>query len=194
MDLTAAVCIFLKQTTKTFHGAQRRRFMAETVEAFGLSQRQAEQQLGWARDTIRKALHELHSGIRCVDNFSARGRKPAEFHLPGLCEHICDLVQDNLQTDPTFQTTGLYCRLSAPAVRQQLIAHQGYTDQQLPCVQTIGAKLNRLGFRLRTVSKSRPQKKSRKPRLSSSICGRCIARPRARRTPCASPSTPRPRS
>jgi hypothetical protein len=159
MDLTAAVCVLLKETAEAFHGSQRRRFMADTVEAFGLSQRQVERQLGWARDTVRKAQHELHSGIRCVDNFSARGRKPAEFHFPHLLQDICDLVKDNLQTDPTFQTTGLYCRLSAPEVRKQLIERKGYTTQQLPCVQTIGVKLNLLGFRLRTVVKSRPQKK-----------------------------------
>jgi hypothetical protein len=40
-----------------------------------------------------------------------------------------------------------------------LIAVKGYTDEQLPSVPTIAAKLNRLGFRLRTVVKSRPQKK-----------------------------------
>ena len=68
------------------------------------------------------------------------------------------LVQDHLQTDPTFQTTGLYCRLSAPEVRKQLIERVGYTDEQLPSVQTIASKLNVLGFRLRTVVKSRPQK------------------------------------
>jgi DDE family transposase len=158
MELTAAVCVLLKGTANAFHGAQRRRFLAESVEAFGLSQRQAERQLGWARDTLRKAQHELHSGITCVDNFSARGRKPAEFHLPSLFQDIRALVQDHLQTDPTFQTTQLYCRLSAPEVRKQLIERKGYTDQQLPSMQTIAAKLNLLGFRLRTVAKSRPQK------------------------------------
>ena len=39
-----------------------------------------------------------------------------------------------------------------------LIARGGYTDAQLPSVRTIASKLNRLGFRLRTVVKSRPQK------------------------------------
>src|SRR3954469_10955351 len=100
MELTAAVAALLRKTAKSFHGAQRRRFMAETVEAFGLSQRQAERELGWSRDTIRKARHELDSGITCMDNFSARGRKPAEFHLPHLFQDLCDLVQDHLQTDP----------------------------------------------------------------------------------------------
>jgi hypothetical protein len=159
MELTAAVCVLLQETAEVFHGAQRRRFMAETVEAFRLSQRQAERQLGWARDTLRKARHELHSGITCVDNFSARGRKPSEFHMPHLLQDMRDLVHDHLQTDPTFQTTGLYCRLSAPEVRQQLMQRKGYADAQLPSVQTIGVKLNLLGFRLRTVVKSRPQKK-----------------------------------
>jgi hypothetical protein len=159
MDLTEAMAALLRKTAKSFHGAQRRRYMAETVEAFGLSQRQAERQLGWAHDTVSKALHELHSGITCVDNFSARGRKPCAFHLPHLLEDVRDVVKDNLQTDPTFQSTQLYCRLSAAEVRKQLIERRGYTDQQLPTVQTIGGKLNHLGFRLRSVTKSRPQKK-----------------------------------
>ncbi len=72
---------------------------------------------------------------------------------------IGGLIGDNLQTDPTFQTTGLYRRLSASEVRKQLIARKGYTDERLPSVQTIGDKLNLLGFRLRTVIKSRPPKK-----------------------------------
>ena len=102
-ELTAEVCVLLREAAQAFHGAQRRRFMAETVAAFGLSQRRAERQRGWARDTIRKAQHELHSGITCADNFSARGRKPAEFHLPHLLPDLCDRVRDHLQTDPTFQ-------------------------------------------------------------------------------------------
>jgi hypothetical protein len=158
MELTAAACALLKETAKTFHGARRRRFIAETVGAFCLSQRQAQLQLGWSRDTIRKSLHEFHTGITCLDNFSARGRKPAQFLLPHLFGDITDLVTDHLQTDPTFQTTNLYCRISAPEVRKLLIQRKGYTDEQLPSVQTIGDKLNLLGFRLRSVVKSRPQK------------------------------------
>jgi hypothetical protein len=159
MELTEAVAELLQKTAKSFHGAARRRYMAETVAAFGLSQRQAERQLGWAHETVSKALRELHCGITCVDNFSARGRKPCEFHLPHLLQDIRDVVKDNLQTDPTFQSTRLYCRLSAAEVRKQLIDRSGYADGQLPTVQTIGEKLNRLGFRLRSVTKTRPQKK-----------------------------------
>jgi DNA-binding transcriptional regulator YhcF (GntR family) len=159
MDLTPQMCVWLMETAGRLHGAPRRRFMAQTVEALGLSQRLLARRLGWARDTVRKALHELHSGVTCIDNFSGRGRKPAEAHLPALGQDIRDVVADHLQTDPTFQTTRLYCRLSAATVRDQLLLRKGYTDEQLPSTRTIASKLNLLGFRLRTVAKSRPQKK-----------------------------------
>jgi len=159
MDLTLQMCAWLKETGEELHGAQRRRFMAQTLESLGISQHQAAQRLGWARDTVRKGLREWRSGITCLDNFSARGRKPAESHLPTLFQDISDLVTDHLQTDPTFQTTRLYCRLSAPEVRNQLLQRKGYSDEQLPSERTIAAKLNLLGLRLRTVIKSRPQKK-----------------------------------
>src|SRR4051812_9770739 len=159
MELTEAMAALLQKTADAFPGAQRRRYMAEAVEAFDLSQRQAERQLGRAHNTVRKALHELHSGITCVDNFSARGRKPCEFHLPRLFQDIRDLVCRLLLEKKKFQTTPLSCRLSAPEVRKQLIECKGYTYPQLPSVQTLGEKLNHLGFRLRTVVQSRPQKK-----------------------------------
>jgi Rhodopirellula transposase DDE domain len=76
-----------------------------------------------------------------------------------LLDDVRDLVADHVQTDPTFQTMRLYCRLTAPEVRRQLIARKGYTDAELPTMQTITTKLNALGFRLRKVAKCRPQKK-----------------------------------
>ena len=76
-----------------------------------------------------------------------------------MLDDIRAIVQDHCQTDPSFQTTRLYCRLTAPEVRRQLIQRKGYTEEQLPSVQTIGEKLNALGFRLRKVAKCRPQKK-----------------------------------
>src|SRR4051794_35555924 len=168
MELSSSMCSWLSETARSFHGAQRRRFMAQTVEALDLSQRQAALRLGWARDTVRKGLHELHSGITCLDNFSARGRKPVEAHLPHLLDDIAALVHDQLQTAPTFQTTRLYCRISAAEVRKQLIDRKGYPERRVPSIQTIPAKLNRLGFRLRPVAKCRPQKSSRRRMRSSS--------------------------
>ena len=158
MEITAGLRDLLIETAELLSGAERRRFMANTLNKLQLGQRQAAGLFGWGRDTLRKAGHEMRTGLTCADAFGLRGRKPVEFHLPHLFDDLRDLVQDHLQTDPTFRTTGLYCRLSAPEVRKQLI-ERGYTDEQLPSVQTIASKLNALGFRLRTVVKSRPQKK-----------------------------------
>jgi hypothetical protein len=143
--------------------------MARTVKELGPGgQRRAERALGWSRVTIRKGTHELERGLRCVDNFAARGRKRAEDHLPNLLTDITTIVDGQSQTDPQFRTNRLYTRLSAAEVRRQLIAHHGYTDAELPTAETIGAKLNALGYYPRKVAKTQPQKKFPKPTPSSS--------------------------
>lgn len=128
--------------------------MAEGVKALGQGgQGQAETELGWHRRTIRKGQGELKSGFRCYDNFSARGRKPAEHHLPNLGDDLKAIAEAESQTDPTFKTTRLYIRLSAAEVRKQLIAQKGYRDEQLPSEETIRTKLNGLGYQLKKVKK-----------------------------------------
>jgi hypothetical protein len=119
----------------------------------------AERELNWNRGTVRKGKHELESGIACEDAFSARGRKRAEEHLLNLLEDIEAIADEQSQTDPTFKTTRLYTRISAAEVRKQLILQKGYTDKELPSEETIRVKLNGLGYWLRSVQKSRPQKK-----------------------------------
>ena len=76
------------------------------------------------------------------------------------------LVDSQTQTDPSFKSTRLYTRLSAAEVRYQLIEKKGYTDDQLPTVETILLKLNQLGYGLKRVAKILPQKKYPKPKLS----------------------------
>ena len=160
MDLAPEVCALIRHPADTFpHGATRRSYIAETITQLDLGQRQAQQLFGGGRDTIRKALHQRRTGVTCLDAFAARGRKPIAERLPRLLDDIHAIVQDHCQTDPTFQTTRLYCRLTAAEVRRQLMARKGYTDEQLPCLQTLTAKLNAMGFRLRKVAKCRPPKK-----------------------------------
>src|SRR3954469_14178484 len=149
VDLTPEMRELITRTARALPvGAARRRYMADTVLTLRLGQRQAQQLLGWGRDTIRKAPRERATGLTCVDAFACRGRKPAEFHLPHLLQDIKDLVQDHVQTDPTFQTTRLYCRLTAAEVRRQLISRKGYRHEDLPTVKTVTEKLNALGYRL----------------------------------------------
>jgi hypothetical protein len=113
-------------------------------------------------------MHELTSGITGVDAFGLRGRKPAEAHLPQLLDDIRAIVDSQRQADPQFGSRRLYTRLSAPEVRRQLIAQHGYTDAELPTAETLGVKLNALGYTLTPVAKTQPQKRSPRPRPSSS--------------------------
>ena len=154
MELTDPLKKIFTETAQTLNGSDRRRFMAEVVKALGKGgQRQAETELGWHRRTLRKGRRELESGLRCYDNFSARGRKPAEHHLPNLLDDLKAIAEAESQTDPTFKTTRLYIRLSAAEVRKQLMAQKGYSEAALPSEETIRTKLNGLGYHLKKVKK-----------------------------------------
>ena len=169
MELTDSLKALFRETATTLKGSARRLFMARTVKELGSGgQRRAERELGWNRETIRKGLHELERGVTCLDNFSARGRKPAEAHLPDLLTDIAALVDSQSQVDPQFRTQRLYTRLDAAEVRRQLILQKGYTDAKLPTVQTIMTKLNGLGYYPQKVAKSEPKKRSPKLTRSSS--------------------------
>jgi len=161
MELSAEEKSMYIETARVLKGSERRMFMARVVDAMGPGgQHRAAEELGWCRDTIRKGKRELESGEPIIDNFSARGRKPAEAHLPQLLEDIRAIADEQSQTDPTFQTTRLYTRMSAAEMRRQLIEQKGYTDDELPSEETIRVKMNKLGYGLRSVQKSRPKKDS----------------------------------
>jgi hypothetical protein len=87
--LTDSLKKLLIETAFGLHGAAKRKFMAQTVVKLGFGgQRLAQRELAWNRDTIRKGIKELTSGITCVDNYSGKGRKKAEEHLITLLEDI----------------------------------------------------------------------------------------------------------
>lgn len=141
-------------------GASRRFFMASVVAQLDRGgQRLVERELGWNRDLIRKGLHELRSGITCVDAFSSRGRNNWEERQPKLATDIREIVDAHCETDPTFRTTRLYRRLTAEEVRRQLLEDKGYQQDQIPCVRSMRDLLARLGFHPRKVVKSKPLRK-----------------------------------
>ncbi len=168
MELTESLKALFKDTAQQLGGSARRVFMARTVREIGPGgQGVAERELGWNRGTIRKGMHELTSGVACVDAFGLRGRKPAEAHLPHLLDDIRAVVDSQSQADPQFRSRRLYTRLGAAEVRRQLIAQHGYTDGELPSAETIGTKLNALGYSPKKVAKTQPQKRSPRPTPSS---------------------------
>lgn len=168
MELTAAFTTVLQETARTLRGAERRRFLAQMVEALGPGgQRRAERELGWNRTTIRKGLQELRAGMTCLDAFNLRGRNAAEVTLPHLLDDIRAIVDGQSQTDPQFRSNRLYTRLTAAEVRRQLIAQKGYRAADLPTERTIATKLNDLGYHPTTVAKAKPKKRAQKPTPAS---------------------------
>jgi hypothetical protein len=168
MELTEEVKVLVLNTAKDLKGSARRMFMARTVQALGEGGKLlAERELNWNRGTIRKGMHEVESGLMCVDGFRLRGRKRSEDHLPNLLKDITAIVDGQSQADPQFRTKRLYTRLTAAEVRRQLIAKFGYSEEELPTAETIATKLNLLGDYPKKVAKSQPQKNSPKPMPSS---------------------------
>jgi len=159
MELTDSLKTLLIETAKSLKGSARRLFMARTGKELGPGgQQRAARALRWGRMTIRKGLHELDSGVICIDAFALRGRKRAEAHLPNLLTDIQAIVDSQSQADPQFRSRRLYTRLTAAEVRRQLMAHKGYADTVLPTAETIGTKLNALGYFPQKVARSQPQK------------------------------------
>lgn len=168
MHLTDDLKTVFIETATTLKGFARRRFQAQTVKALGSGgQRLAERELGWNRQTLRKAMHELAHGLQCFDAIGTRRRKRAEARLPQLLDDIKALVDSQSQTDPQFRSQRLYTRITAAEVRRQLVAQKGYADAALPTERTILTKLNVLGYHPTTVAKAKPKKRFPKPTPSS---------------------------
>jgi len=168
MELTDSLKTLLIETAKSLKGSARRLFMARTVKELGPGgQQRAARELRWGRMTMRKGMHDLTSGMICMDAFTRRGRKRAAAPPPTLLTDIQAIVDSQSQAAPQFRTTRLSTRLTAAEVRRQLSAQQGYADATLPTAETIGTKLNALGYYPQKVAKSQPPKNSRKPTPSS---------------------------
>jgi hypothetical protein len=171
MEWTESYKQILRETAKTLTGALRRRFMAQIVLELGYGgQSKVEKELGWNRGTVRKGISEVISAVPQIDNFQARGRKKAEWHLPNLLSDIKKIVDCNSQADPSFKSQRLYTRLSARQVREELISQYNYEEQELPTSETIRQKLNQLGYHPQRVAKTLPQKKFLKQTISLNNC------------------------
>jgi len=108
---------------------------------------------------VIKGINEARSGIRCVDNYQGRGRKKTEDRIPGLQEDIISIAEPQTQADPAMKSTLTYTRITGKALRKALIDEKGYKDEELPSENTICNMLNRMGYNLKCVLKSKPTKK-----------------------------------
>ena len=140
-------------------GSERRMFLGQIAMDIGYGgQKLVSETLGISRETLRKGMEEAKRGIAEQDMFSERGRKPLEELNPGLIQAIKEIIDGASQTDPQFKSTRLYTRLSAKAVREELVK-RGYKEAELPSNQTIWNKMHSLGYKRRKVGKTKPKKK-----------------------------------
>jgi hypothetical protein len=193
-ELTESVVETIRLAARQLNGFARRQFQAEmAIKYCGASPRRTEEVFGWGREAVNTGLNELRTGIRCVENFSARGRPKTEEVAPELVPQIHALVEPLSQADPKFQTPLAYTRMTAKAVHQHLKADAAKTRRPVPAERTVHDILNRLGYRLRRVRKTKPQKNFPKPTPSLTICGKSTRKLRGTRKRCGSRLTPRPK-
>ncbi len=161
-ELTKKQIVTIKDAAQKLTGDKRRAFQAQvTIDYLDGKARKAERVFGWSRRTIELGLNELRTGIICIGNFSSRGNQNSEEKLPQLEQDISSLAEPESQTDPKFQSKFSSTRITAKAMRQALIDEKGWLDEELPCKNTIGNIMNRLGYREQRVQKAKPLKKVR---------------------------------
>ncbi len=159
-DLTKKHIATIKDAARMLTSEKRRAFQAQvTLDYLSGSTRQAETVFGWYRKTVELGLNELRTGITCIAHFSGRGNRKTEEKLPQLELDIQALAEPESQADPKFQSPFAYTRMTAKAMRKALIEKKGWSTEDLPCENTIGNILNRLGYRLRRVQKTKPLKR-----------------------------------
>ena len=192
--LTESMRETIQSAVQKLTGFKRRQFQAETAIKYCRgSARRAERVFGWGRDAVDTGLNELRTGIRCVDDYSKRGRHKTEEQQAELVERIHMLVEPKSQADPKFQTSLAYTRVTAKAVHEQLMADAAGTDRRVPAERTVYDILNRLGYRLRRVQKTKPQKNSPKLTPSSTTFAKSTRKPRKPRKRFASRLIPKPK-
>ena len=153
----ALICSGARRLT----GYERRMFMAEVAtELCEGSARQAERRFGWGRETVLKGLHEARQGMRCLEDFVARGRLRSEEKDPQLAADIRAIVEPHTYADPELKSSRRYTNLSAAEVRGALI-DKGYPRDALPSERTMRDILNRMNFRLKRIQKGKPLKKTK---------------------------------
>jgi hypothetical protein len=146
----------IRSGARRLTGYQRRLFQAEVATVLcGGCPRQAERRFGWGRDTVEKGLHEQQHGLRCLEDFAARGRRRSEQKDPQLAADIRAIVEPHTHTDPELKSARRYTNLSVAEVRAALI-DRGYCKEKLPSERTLRDILNRMNYRFKRLQKGKP--------------------------------------
>jgi len=150
----------IQDACKRMTGFKKREYQATiTLEYFNGSARKAERIMGWGRKSVDMGLGEMRTGLICINNFEGRGRKRTEKKIPGLEEDVREIAELHTQADPAVKSSLTYTRLTGESLKKALIKDKGYTDNQLPSINTLRTMLNRMNYNRKRVQKSKPLKK-----------------------------------
>src|SRR6516165_6357508 len=160
-DSVALYDALIRSGAKRLTGYRRRLFQAEVTTALcGGCARRAERRFGWGRETVEKGLHELRHGLRCLEDFAARGRRRSEDQDPRLAADIRAIVEPQAYADTELKSSRRYSNLSAAEVRDALLS-KGYAEDQLPSERTMRDILSRMNYRLKRIQKGKPLRKTK---------------------------------
>ena len=149
----------IRSGARRLTGFQRRAFQAEVaVELCSGNARLAERRFGWGRETVEKGLHERRTGLRCLEDFVARGKRRVEDKDQRLAADIRAICEPHSYADPSLKSSRRYTNLSSAEVLEALVA-RGHPEVDLPAERTMRNILNRMNYRLKRIRKGVPLKK-----------------------------------
>jgi len=133
-----------------------------TLSLLNGKHRVAEDVFGWNRSAVKVGIHEFQTGISCINDISTRHKPKTEAKNPELLADIQAIMEPHSESESSLRTTLLYTNMTAQAVYDALM-EKGWSAESLPTVRTISNILSRQDYRLRTVAKTKVQKKPLKP-------------------------------
>jgi len=150
---------------------ERRRAMGDVaLVLLDGKHRVAEDVFGWGRSVVQVGINEFKTGISCVNDLSKRVKPKTEEKNPELLVEIHNIMEPHSEADSHLRTTLLYTNMTANTVYDALV-EKGWSAESLPTVRTISNILLRQKYQLRTVSKTKVQKKRQKPTPSLKMYG-----------------------
>jgi hypothetical protein len=142
-----------------------------TISLLDGKPRVAEDVFGWGRATVELGMNEFRSKILCVNDLSLRQKPRVEEKNPKLLSDIVEIMTPQSHAEPSLRTTFAYTDLTAKAVYGFLLK-KGWSEEELPTMRTISNILNRHEYRLRSVAKTKVQKKRHTQTQSSKMSGK----------------------
>jgi len=166
-EMVALICRLVDQIA----WPARRQAMGDvTISLLNGKPRVAESAFSWSRSAVEVGIKEFQTGISCVHDLSTRQKPKVEEKNPELIAEIHAIMEPYSESESSLRTTLLYTNMTAQSVYDALVK-KGWKPESLPTVRTISNILNRQDYRLRSVAKSKVQKKQQKPTQSSKTSG-----------------------